>query len=489
MNRIRIKTFAITAIAVLSAPATAFGASSDDGHSSPGGEPHLAFTGRDLYLWGGLGLLLVGAGLALRSLTAPSDKAGDREVSRKRDAAYGSTETAGPDPFHVPASVGSREPTQAARAIPAAVALGDVEPTVVAVVPDDASPREPPVPRGGRAWRREAVTAVPVVRPRDRSRLALKQEVALALVQASDERTLLETAAAHVAGALDADGGAVLRRDDAGGPCVLALAGTLVDGLDRTDGVAASALSEDRVVRGSGAGSGYEVAAPIHVDGRVWGVVATQSPAGFTVGDAGLAGALAAQVGEALTALWAVRDADGDVFAARKVAGATDESGETRLAEYKEIARRAMTIGSKLGVPDVRLKTLYVAGLFHDLGLAGVPHELTTGGRRLTDEERRVLHEHPETGARMMRQSPRLRDAAEIVRHLGEHYDGTGIPEGLSGSSIPLESRILAVVVAAHALGADHAPLGLRAARGTQFDPDVVDAVLEASPAPERALA
>jgi response regulator RpfG family c-di-GMP phosphodiesterase len=118
-----------------------------------------------------------------------------------------------------------------------------------------------------------------------------------------------------------------------------------------------------------------------------------------------------------------------------------------------------------------------------------VPQELTTGGRRLTDEERRVLDQHPLTGARMMRQSPRLRDAADIVRHIGEHYDGTGIPEGLSGTSIPLESRILAAVVAYNSLDADSAPLVLRAARGTQFDPDVVDAVLEASPALEPALA
>jgi response regulator RpfG family c-di-GMP phosphodiesterase len=194
-------------------------------------------------------------------------------------------------------------------------------------------------------------------------------------------------------------------------------------------------------------------------------------------------------VGEALTALWAVRDADGDVFAARKVAGATDEPGDRRLTEYREVARQAMSIGSKLGVPDARLKTLYIAGLFHDLGLAGVPHELTTGGRRLTDEERRVVGQHPLTGARMMRQSSRLREAAEIVRHLGEHYDGTGIPEGLSGTSIPLESRILAAVVAYSSLDADTAPLVLRAARGTQFDPHVVDAVLESSPVLAPALA
>ena len=484
MTRIRIKTCAITAIALLAVPTTAFGASSDDGYSPPGGDPQLAFTGRDVLVWAGLGLLLVGVGLGLRRLTASAAKKDDRETL-DGDAEYGSTETAGPDPLHVPASVGGREPTLAAALAPAAVAAGDVEPTVVAAVPTDTPARRD---RGSR--REQPAAPVPVVRPRDRSRLALELGVAQALVAASDERSLLETAAAHIAGALDADGAAVLSRpEDSRGPRVLAKAGSPADGVDRVDGAADTSLAEGRVVRGSAATGGSELAAPIRVDGRVWGVVATEAPSSFSEGDAELAGALAAQVGEALTALWAVRDADGDVFAARKVAGATDEPGDERLTEYREIARQAMTIGSKLGVPDTRLKTLYIAGLFHDLGLAGVPHELTTGGRRLTDDERHVLDQHPLTGARMMRQSPRLRDAADIVRHLGEHYDGTGIPEGLSGASIPLESRILAAVVAYNSLDPETAPLVLRAARGTQFDPDVVDVVLESSPALAPAIA
>src|SRR4051812_286622 len=75
MNSTRIKTFAILAIALLAAPASAFADSTDSGYSPPGGEsPQLAFTGRDLYLWGGLGLLLVGVGLGLRRLTMPTDE-------------------------------------------------------------------------------------------------------------------------------------------------------------------------------------------------------------------------------------------------------------------------------------------------------------------------------------------------------------------------------------------------------------------------------
>lgn len=315
MNSIRIKTFAITVIALLAAPTSAFAQSSGSGYSPPGGdEPQLAFTGRDLYLWAGLGLLLVGVGLGLRRLTAGGDDAKHRaEVASGDggDAAYGSTETAGTDQLHVPASVRAPEPTEVAEIAPAAIAAGEVEPTVIAAaIPLDSPPVREPLPsrreRGGQRGREvaaSALPAVPVVRPRDRSRLALEHGFAQALVQAGDERGLLEVAAAHVAGALDGEGASVLaREDDARGPKVLARAGTTADGIDRADGAAASALVEGRVVRRSGAESGYELAAPIHVDGRVWGVVAAESSASFTEGDSELAGALAAQVGQALTA-------------------------------------------------------------------------------------------------------------------------------------------------------------------------------------------
>ena len=480
MTSIRIKTFAIFAIAFLASPAPALGASSDAGSSRPGGEPQLASTGPDVLLWVGLGLLLVGLGLGLRRLTATGGK--HRQAPPPdRDAEYGSTETAGPDPLHVPTSVSGREPTQAAAITPAAIA-----PSVVAAWPT----AEPAHDMRLRTTSRPEQAAAPppvvdVVPPRDRSRLALEHNIAQALVQAPDERSLLETAAAHIAGALDANGAAVLgRSEDSRDSRVLAQAGTLAAAIGRTDGAADTALSEGSVVCGSTATAGFELAAPIRVDGRVWGVVAAEAPSSFTEDAAALAGTLAAQVGEALTALWAVHDAEGDVFAARKVAGATDEPGDGRLVAYREVARLAMAIGSKLGVPDARLKTLYIAGLFHNLGLAGVPHELTTAGRRLTDEERRLVGRHPLTGARMMRQSPRLRDAAEVVCHLSEHYDGTGVPDGLSGTGIPLESRVLAAVVTYSSLDRDTAALVLRAARGTQFDPDVVDALLQ----PSRAL-
>ena len=61
----------------------------------------------------------------------------------------------------------------------------------------------------------------------------------------------------------------------------------------------------------------------------------------------------------------------------------------------------------------------------------------------LHDEERAVLREHALIGERMLRGLPLLREAAPIVRHEHERFDGTGYPDRLAGEQIPLASRVL----------------------------------------------
>lgn len=84
----------------------------------------------------------------------------------------------------------------------------------------------------------------------------------------------------------------------------------------------------------------------------------------------------------------------------------------------------------------------------------------------------------------------RLADVRRIVRHCHEHYDGGGYPDAKAGGDIPIESRIILVVDAFHAMTSnrsyrDALPLEeayrrLRLSSGTQFDPDVVEAFLDA---------
>ncbi len=94
------------------------------------------------------------------------------------------------------------------------------------------------------------------------------------------------------------------------------------------------------------------------------------------------------------------------------------------------------------------------------------------------------MKKHAEIGYNVLRSSPYLREAAEVVRGHHEHYDGSGYPEGLEGEAIPLESRIIGVADAVDAMMRDetHRPIlslehvlaELREGAGKQFDAQVV---------------
>jgi HD-GYP domain-containing protein (c-di-GMP phosphodiesterase class II) len=96
---------------------------------------------------------------------------------------------------------------------------------------------------------------------------------------------------------------------------------------------------------------------------------------------------------------------------------------------------------------------------------------------------------HPVIAAEILEQAPALREVAPIVYHHHEHYDGAGYVNGLSGAEIPLGARILAVADAyvamtsmrpyRQAMSHEAAVAELRANAGTQFDPHVVEALVD----------
>jgi hypothetical protein len=103
----------------------------------------------------------------------------------------------------------------------------------------------------------------------------------------------------------------------------------------------------------------------------------------------------------------------------------------------------------------------------------------------LTPQERKVVEKHPELGEKIIAPIDRLEEVRPIVRHCHERYDGAGYPDRLSGEAIPIESRIILVCDAYHAmttdrpyrkrLPAEEALRRLQEAAGTQFDPRVVE--------------
>jgi HD-GYP domain-containing protein (c-di-GMP phosphodiesterase class II) len=127
-----------------------------------------------------------------------------------------------------------------------------------------------------------------------------------------------------------------------------------------------------------------------------------------------------------------------------------------------------------------------LAGRLHDVGKIVVPEAILTKPGPLTAEELQIMRQHPARGGQLVTLAPEL---AEIVRQHHERFDGTGYPDRLAGTEIRLEARIIALCDAYAAMRADRpyrAALSveqaleeIRDGRGTQFDPELADIVLE----------
>jgi diguanylate cyclase (GGDEF)-like protein len=170
------------------------------------------------------------------------------------------------------------------------------------------------------------------------------------------------------------------------------------------------------------------------------------------------------------------------------LANALEANDEYTSSHARWITDMALHVGRELGLDPKALKRLELGALFHDIGKIGVPEAILAKPGPLSDEEWKVVRLHPELGARILAPIERLEQVCEIVRHCHEHWDGSGYPNGLVGEEIPLESRVILVCDAYHAMTTDRpyrrrlpveeACRRLREAAGTQFDPQVVEVFL-----------
>jgi diguanylate cyclase (GGDEF)-like protein len=242
---------------------------------------------------------------------------------------------------------------------------------------------------------------------------------------------------------------------------------------------------------------GMEVAiAPLHLDSERVGCIAALAPESRFAADDRSMRLLA---GIAHQAKLAIQNASSfqsleETFLStvEALANALEANDEYTSSHARWITDMALEVGRELRLDAKTLKRLELGALFHDIGKIGIPTSILSKPGPLTDEERAVIETHPELGERILAPITRLEDVRRIVRHCHERWDGDGYPDKKAAEDIPIESRVILVCDAFHAMTTDRpyrsrlpieeAIRRLAESAGTQFDPAVVEAFIRLAP-------
>ncbi len=109
----------------------------------------------------------------------------------------------------------------------------------------------------------------------------------------------------------------------------------------------------------------------------------------------------------------------------------------------KRVSRLARKIGQRMGLAEVMLDTVELAGYFHDIGKMGIPNSILEKPDTLDEEEFELIKRHPEYSAEILSPLSGFGEVTLAVRHHHEKWDGTGYPSGLRGEQIPILARII----------------------------------------------
>jgi response regulator RpfG family c-di-GMP phosphodiesterase len=171
--------------------------------------------------------------------------------------------------------------------------------------------------------------------------------------------------------------------------------------------------------------------------------------------------------------------------------------GGRMLGHGRRVADLARTVARSMALGDQQIQDVFVAGLLHDIGHVVLPDALLTKPiSRYDPDEMGHYQQHSVLGEQLLMALDEMQGVAALIHAHHERYDGSGYPDAIAADSIPIAARILAVVDAydelqngylgGAKLSAREACVLLQRGRGTQFDPEVLEAFLKAAQADER---
>ncbi len=164
----------------------------------------------------------------------------------------------------------------------------------------------------------------------------------------------------------------------------------------------------------------------------------------------------------------------------------TEMRGKNLSGHARRVADHARNLARTLNLSDAEQQTVLFAALLHDIGKIGLADDiLDKPVSALTSEQRGEVMRHPERGQQALMQIEQLKDAALLIRHHHEFYDGSGYPDRLAGLAIPMGARIICAanefdgLISGTMLQQPMKPKDALAYlienRGKRYDPSVID--------------
>ncbi|HEX8052951.1 MAG TPA: GAF domain-containing protein [Thermoleophilaceae bacterium] len=235
-----------------------------------------------------------------------------------------------------------------------------------------------------------------------------------------------------------------------------------------------------------------ELVSPIWVGPELWGALDVQevNEGAFDEADARLIETVTDQLGAALRSAILYEQLERAYLGTAEALATALEAKDAHSASHaRSIVSNAEAVARLLGLGGQDLRDVRYGAAFHDIGKIAVPEGILGKPGPLSDSERAQVERHVLIGEQILAPVEFLSRVRTIVRHGHERWDGTGYPDRLAGDEIPLGSRIVLACDALDAMTTDRpyrealprnaARSELRLHAGSQFDPRVVDALLE----------
>jgi HD-GYP domain-containing protein (c-di-GMP phosphodiesterase class II) len=236
------------------------------------------------------------------------------------------------------------------------------------------------------------------------------------------------------------------------------------------------------------------ICAPLQSRKMIFGVLYIDVPVGvkeFTKEDVELLSAIGIHLGALMENIeLSLRNQELFLGVIKTLVYIIEAKDKYTLGHSERVTQICLAVADEMKLAAGEREALRIAGLIHDIGKIVIPEEVLNKPGKLTDEEYKIIKRHPTAGNNFVEHMAGFDEVRNGILYHHERFDGKGYPKAVSGNDIPMIARIIAAADAFDAMTSDrpyrkgfseeHAIEELVSNKSTQFDPDVIDAFLQA---------